>query len=283
MKKVTLITLFALLVQIALSQDKFVEILKTELNRNYAVLNNNPVPAYYISYRIQDIQTQIIHVSFGKLLYKSNPRHQRFFNIDVRVGDYEMDNTREIKGGNQPYVYSNNALVLEDNSVAIQKALWMNTDQTYKDAVKQFENVKANVAVKVASEDKSGDFTKENPEKYYEPPISLKNLKFDTSEWEKKLKKYTEIFYENKDVLNNNAIIEFELVRKYFVDTEGREIAENVYAYRLQISASTVAEDGMALPSDARGLIRKRRGAARRGTASRLLNALFVSIVRYGR
>jgi predicted Zn-dependent protease len=248
MKKITLIPLFALLVQIALSQDKLVEILKTELNRNYTVLKDNPVPAYYISYRVQDIQTQIIHVSFGKLLYKSNPRHHRSFNIDVRVGDYEMDNTREIKGGNQFNAYSNNVLVLEDNPMAIQKTLWINTDKTYKDAVKQFENVKANVAVKVASEDQSGDFTKERPEKYYEPPVPLKNLKFDASEWEKKLKKYTGIFSENKDVLNNTALIEFELVRKYFVDTEGREIAENVYAYRLQISASTVAEDGMALP-----------------------------------
>ncbi|MDR1887215.1 MAG: TldD/PmbA family protein [Prevotellaceae bacterium] len=249
MKKVTLIImLVALVSQAALSQDRFIEILKTELNRNFTVLKDNPVPAYYVSYRVQDMQTHNISASFGKLLYNSNPRHQRLFNVDVRVGDYEMDNTREIKGGNMSNNYSNNDLVLEDNPAAIQKALWRNTDQVYKDAVKQFENVKANVAVKVAAEDKSGDFTKESPEKYFEPPVPLKNFKFDAAEWEHKLKKYTEIFSDNKDVLNNMANIEFGLVRKYFVDTEGREVAENACAYRLHISISTVAEDGMSLP-----------------------------------
>ncbi|MDR2382994.1 MAG: TldD/PmbA family protein [Prevotellaceae bacterium] len=248
MKKMMLLLLFALFSQIAFAQDKLVEILKTELDRNFTVLNDNPVPAYYLSYRVQDIQNHTIRASFGKLLYNSNPRHQRLFNIDVRVGDYEMDNTREIKGGNRYNDYSNNVLVVEDSPAAIQKTLWRVTDQVYKDAVKQFENVKANVAVKVASEDKSGDFTKETPEKYFEPVIPLKNFKFDASEWEKRLKKYSEVFSANKDVLSNTAFFDFELIRKYFVDTEGREIVENTYAYRLQISISTTAEDGMSLP-----------------------------------
>jgi predicted Zn-dependent protease len=248
MRKLTLIVLFALFVHTAFAQDGFIDILKSELNRNYLVLKDNAVPAYYASYRVQDMQTHGIRASFGKLLLNSNLRHQRLFNIDVRVGDYEMDNTREIKGGGRQNMYSNDALALDDNPAAIRQTLWRMTDQVYKDAVKQFENVKANVAVKVASEDKSGDFTEEMPEKYFEPEISLKSFKFDASEWEKKLKKYSEVFYDNKDVLSNTAAFDFELVRKYFVDTEGREIAENTYACRLQISISTTAEDGMTLP-----------------------------------
>jgi predicted Zn-dependent protease len=248
MKKITLITLFALLTQIVQSQDKLSEILKTELNRNFAVLKDNPVPAYYISYRVQDMQMQSIQSSFGQLLYDSNPRHLRLYNIDVRVGNYEMDNTREIKGGSQANNFSNNILVLEDSPVAIRKMLWVDTDKMYKDAVKQFENVKANVAVKVAAEDQSGDFTKEEAEKYYEPPIPIKNFRFEASEWEKKLNKYTAIFSDNKDVLSCRAVIEFELIRKYFIDSEGREVAENTYAYRLLLNASTIATDGMSLP-----------------------------------
>jgi TldD protein len=248
MKRIILFLLFALFSQTVFAQDKLVEILKTELDRNFTVLKDNPVPAYYISYRVQDIQTHSIRTSFGKLLYNSNPLHQRLFNIDVRVGDYEMDNTREIKGGNRYNEYVNNSLVVEDDPVAIQKTLWRTTDEVYKNAVKQFENVKANVAVKVASEDKSDDFTKEDSEKYFEPVIPLKNFKFDASEWEKKLKKYSDVFSANKDVLSNMVNLDFELIRKYFVDSEGREIVENAYAYRLYISIATTAEDGMSLP-----------------------------------
>jgi TldD protein len=248
MRKMTLMLLFAMFSQIAFTQDKFIDILKTELNRNYTVLKDNPVPAYYISYRVQDIQTHNIRTSFGKLLYDSKPRQHRFFNIDVRAGDYEMDNTREIKDGGRNMAFTHEALVLDNNSAAIRKTLWRATDRVYKDAVKQLENVKANVAVKVAAEDKSGDFTKETPEKYFEPAILLKDFKFDASEWEKKLKKYTAVFSANKDVLSNMASMDFELVRKYFVDSEGREVVENAYAYRLQITVSTTAEDGMILP-----------------------------------
>ncbi|MDR3246455.1 MAG: TldD/PmbA family protein [Prevotellaceae bacterium] len=248
MKKGMLMMLFALFSQITFSQDKLVDILKTEVNRNFTILKDGPVPAYYVSYRVQDVQTHQIVASFGKLLFNSNPRHQRLFKVDVRVGDYEMDNTREIKGGNKPTDYSDNQLVLENNPVAIQKALWQNTDKVYKDAVNQFENVKANVAVKVASEDKSGDFSKEGAEKYVEQIIPLKDFKFDASEWEKKLKTYSDVFSKNKDVLSNTVNLNFELIRKYFVDTEGREIVENAYAYRLQINVSTTAEDGMSLP-----------------------------------
>jgi predicted Zn-dependent protease len=249
MKKImSLILLFAMFSPTAFAQDKFTDVLKTELDRNFTVLKDSPVPAYYVSYRVHDMQTHTLRASFGKMLYNSMPSHQKLFNINVRVGDYEMDNTREIKGGGRNNNFSNNALVLDDNPAAIRKTLWRVTDQVYKDAVKQFENVKANVAVKVAAEDKSGDFTKDNAEKYFEPPIPLKNFKLDIPEWEKKLKKYSEVFSGNKDVLSNIAAFDFELVRKYFVDTEGREIAENTYAYRLQISISTTAEDGMALP-----------------------------------
>ncbi|MDR1896594.1 MAG: TldD/PmbA family protein [Prevotellaceae bacterium] len=250
MKKGILLVLFAMFTQISFSQDKLIDILKNEINRNFILLKERPVPAYYMSYRVQDTKRHAITASFGNLTY-SAPLHQRRFNVDIRVGSHEMDNTRELKAGssgNSGNRYENNVLSVEDDPVAIQTELWRNSDQIYKDAVKQFENVKANVAVKVASEDKSNDFTQESSEKYFEKPLQIADLKFDASEWEKKLKQYSNVFSDNKDILNCSANFSVELVRKYFVDTEGREIAENAYSYRIQITALTIAEDGMELP-----------------------------------
>ena len=250
MKKFLLIVLSVFITQGIFAQDEFLKTLKGEVDRNFATLKDQPVPAYYVSYRVYDTEAYYINTSFGKLL-NSSPQRNRLFHAMVRVGNHEMDNTREIKGdnfgGNSSYGGTNN-LVLDNNSLALRMALWNKTDQLYKDAVKQYGNVKANVAVKVASEDKSDDFSKEQTEKYYEKPIPFKNIISDIPKWEEKIKKYSAVFSENKDILNSGAYLSVELVRKYFADTDGAEIAENAYGYRISINASTVAEDGMDLP-----------------------------------
>jgi predicted Zn-dependent protease len=161
-----------------------------------------------------------------------------------------MDNTRELKGnsGGSMMSYAQNTLSFEDKPEAIKNILWENTDQTYKNAMQRYNNVKANVAATVASEDKSDDFTRETPEQYIEPRLQFKDLKFNESEWIKKLKKYGNAFSENKEIFRANTSLNVELVRKYFIDSEGAVIAENAYAFRMQISASSIAEDGMELP-----------------------------------
>ena len=250
MKKGILLLLFASLAQITFSRDNLTNILKGEINRNFALLKDRPVPAYYLAYRVQDLQSHNVSASFGNLLY-SVPRRQRLYNVDIRVGSYEMDNTRELKGsyGRGRGYSQDNELPLDDNELAVRNTLWRNTDIQYKDAVKQFENVKANVAVKVASEDKSNDFSKESPEKHFEKPIaSLKDIDFDADVWEKKLKRYSNVLVANKDVYDGTASLTVEIMRKYFVDTDGTEVAENACAFRLFVNVSTTADDGMQLP-----------------------------------
>ncbi|MDR2473119.1 MAG: TldD/PmbA family protein [Tannerella sp.] len=247
-KKFFSLLLLLLLAQTTFSQDKLIDILKEELNRNFEKLKTEPTPAYYMSYRVQDITSHYLGVSFGELV-GNYPSHNRYFNTDVRVGSYEMDNTREIKGGSGNNLFSGqNPLALDDSPDAIKRALWENTDKTYKDAVRRYDNVKANVAVKVAAEDKSDDFTKETPEQYIEKPIPFKDLKFNEAEWIKKLKKYGNAMSENKIIYQGRATLQVEFVRKYFVNTEGTAVAENTHAFRMHINASTVAEDGMQLP-----------------------------------
>lgn len=250
MKKFPLILLFAFLVKGISAQDEFLKILKSEVDRNLSVLKEQPVPAYYINYRVYDTEAHYIRSSFGKLI-DSSPRRDRLFHATVRVGSHEMDNTREIKGDDFGFGWGyggSNNLVFENNSLALKMALWNKTDQLYKDAVKQYDKVKANVAVKVAAEDKSNDFSVEKPEQYYEKPMPFSALFNDVKKWEDKIRKYSEIFSENKDIINCGASLSVELTRKYFVDTDGAEISENAYAYRISIDASTIAEDGMELP-----------------------------------
>ncbi|MCD7899212.1 MAG: TldD/PmbA family protein [Bacteroides sp.] len=250
MKKLFAVFLLATCSPIVFAQDDFLKIMKEEINRNFAVLQQQPTPAYYLSYRVYEEETYHIQSSFGQIIY-SSPTKNRMLHTMVRVGSHEMDNTREIKvDGIGGYYddFSTINLVLDNNASALQTALWKRTDELYKNATKQYQNVLANVAVKVAAEDQSDDFSKETPEKYYEKPLNSKDVFPDAKLWEEKLKKFSKVFSENKDIIYTNCFFNITLLRKYFVDTEGAEIAENNLGYRISLSAQTIADDGMDLP-----------------------------------
>ena len=252
MKKIFFLLLIIACTQQIMAQNPLLQTLKSEAERNLAELKKQPIPAYYISYRVYDQTAHYITATFGDLTM-SRPNKVRNFNAAVRVGSPEMDNTREIKEGNESgYATYNSSgygtLGIEDNPTAWKTTLWQKTDAMYVEATKRFEKVKANVAVKVSSEDKSNDFSVETPEKYTEKIIHFSDTRFDPKPWEEKLKKYSAIFRENKDIINSSFSFEIELTHKYFADTDGAEIFENRLCYRLGMYASGKADDGMDLP-----------------------------------
>ena len=253
MKKFFLLILINFAVyQIVASQNLLLQTLKNEANRNLAELKKQPVPAYYINYRVNDQTVHFISASFGNIM-QTYPYTQRIFNASLRVGSPEMDNTREIKEGNEQGYASYNSsgygiLGIEDNPTAWRLSLWQKTDALYVEATKRYEKVKANVAVKVSSEDKSPDFSLETSERYIEKLIKFSDAKFDPKVWEEKLKKYSAIFKENKDIISGNVSMTVELSQRYFADTEGAELFENRMSYRLQATAASKADDGMDLP-----------------------------------
>src|SRR5580698_3259510 len=70
---------------------------KTELDRNFEELKKQPVAPYYLSYEIIDSNTVSVSAAFGALVH-SNSNHRRVAHIDIRVGDYALDNTRQVRG-----------------------------------------------------------------------------------------------------------------------------------------------------------------------------------------
>ena len=77
--------------QVIIAQEKLLDIMSSELERNMEVLKNQENPPYYINYRIDDISGFYIKASFGDLI-KSNETKERLLTVMVRVGDNELDN-----------------------------------------------------------------------------------------------------------------------------------------------------------------------------------------------
>ncbi len=206
----------------------------------------DPAP-YFLSYLVTEKEQVRINASRGMLQHRTRNR-ARWLDVEVRVGDYEFDNTRQIRGGRDGFerFWSSRAaaLPIEDDLTALRQMLWLETDKKYKEAVESFIQVKTNAAVKVKEEDASADFSREAPQRFLGTPV---RLAIDAALWESQLKTLSRAFNAFPQIYNGEASLEAETLTRYFVDSEGATILEsNVYA-RVGLLAQTKAEDGMDL------------------------------------
>src|SRR5688572_8733892 len=143
-----------------------VSILQSELSRNVDVLTQQPVPAYYAAYTLHDLRSTQILASFGAI-DRSDDNRQRFATVEVRVGDYQLDNTHPIRGevrALSPRLVQI-SLPLTDDEKPIRLALWRATDRGYKQASEALTRVRTNVAAKVQDENPAPDFSREEDRK----------------------------------------------------------------------------------------------------------------------
>ena len=230
--------------------DPLVSILTDELRRNMEGLKREATPPYFASYTVYDVQSAYVRASFGALIGRSQQR-SRSAVVDVRVGDYGLDNTREIRGDMMGGFrgFSRTALPLPgtqgEPADAVRAVLWRATDRKFKQAIERFTKVKTNVAAKVQDGVDVADLSREPPQTFTEP---VRPAPADVTPWEGRLRRISAPFGEQPLVLTSDASLTVETTRRYFVSTEGSKIVTSSTTARLMISATTKAADGMELP-----------------------------------
>jgi predicted Zn-dependent protease len=234
------------------AQDKFLDLLTDEMNREMNVLKSQESPPYYMNYRVDDVRRFSVSASFGNIT-NSDESHKRYLTVMLRVGSNTLDNTHEIRGDQLGEIFGripqNNPIPVDDDETAIRQVIWNVTNDEYRSAADKFAKVKANVAVKVTAEDTSADFSIQNAKvSFFEEPLSPKDYSFDKSVWEDKLKRYSKILLKEKDIYEGDASVNFSVERKYFVSTEGAKIVQNRFGVRLYVGATIKSNDGMELP-----------------------------------
>jgi len=233
----------------AQAADPVLAAMRQELDRSFRNLKKGSVPPYFLSYQLTDNRALQIISSFGALTSVDEHR-TRLVDIDLRVGDYALDNTHPLRGGNYSFSdfgdpFARETMPLENDSLPLRMALWYATEKKYKNAVERLAQVKANVQVKAAPEDISGDFSHADVENHFEPEAQFS---FDRAAWEDRVRKYTAPFAGHPEIIEARAHVIAELETRRYVNTEGSEVRMSSPFYRLIISASAKAEDGMELP-----------------------------------
>ncbi len=246
MYRVTILALSAVIFPLAAQQSSspVMDAMKAELERSLSTLKSQPVPAYYIGYQITETHNYMVSGEFGRLENNTENR-RRQVDIDLRVGDYNMDNTREIRGEFNFGRFSSAPVPIDNDPDAIREVLWHLTDQRYKDALQQFTKVKTNVQVKVAAEDSSPDFSHEVPQQYSEPVV---DIHLNRAAWEDKVRKYTAPFAKYANIYQAVSYLQSEVETSWFVNTEGTLIQTSQPGFHLFVMATSKASDGMELP-----------------------------------
>ena len=241
------------LAQTTSPEDPLLNIVETELHREVSEFSKASQPPYYISYRVHDIHSATVRSSFGSLI-DSNTDHSRMMVTDCKVGDYSFDDSHPVTGYDRfdyPQGYysprdGRNELALDNNEKAIALALWQSTQNAYRRALSKFNALKNSELVK--TEKPVADFSKEKPVVSIDPPIAELSTLFDQKDWERRIRKFSEPFLRNENIVDADAYLSFGTERKYFISSEGSRIVQNrTFAY-LFINASVLAEDGDVLP-----------------------------------
>jgi predicted Zn-dependent protease len=221
--------------------------LETELARTMDGLASKPVPPYYLAYAVYETETSRLGAAFGAATQDATSR-RRLLSIDLRVGDRTFDNTHAMRGDFGSRFSSMREAVevpLDDDADAVRSIVWRETERRYRQAVEALAKVKSNRAVKVEEEDKSADFSVEDPVIDSEPPAVIS---FDRDAWRAKLKRCSAVFAGDPHLLEGQATFEVTTVRRTLVSSEGTRIETSQTSARLALYAMTKAEDGMELP-----------------------------------
>ena len=227
-------------------QNALLGILRAELHRNVDVLKQQTVPAYYAAYTLHDTRTTQILASFGAI-DRSDENRQRLATVEVRVGDYELDNTHPIRGDMraQSPRLAQVSLPLSDEEKPIRLALWRATDRSYKQASEALTRVRTNVAAKVQDENPAPDFSREEAQQHVSEAVSYS---IDIQAWEARLRRVSAVFSEDPLVLRSQVSLTVEADNRYYVNSEGSQVATGTVGGRIFIQGVSKAEDGMELP-----------------------------------
>jgi len=210
-----------------------------ELERNFETLQEEEKPPFYLSYEIVEDDVIQVSGSYGEITRDLDVLN-RVLTIDLRVGTPELDNTRVDRTPQRV----NFGSISVDAEQPLKVALWNATNSSFRSALSQLTRVESEVQATVEEEDKTGDFAAMPKEDHRGGSLQLATV---SESFREKVKRYGLPFKYEDHIQSNSVSIVGEIETRWFVNSEGTKIYTSEAYYRINISATTKAEDGMEL------------------------------------
>ena len=189
---------------------------------------------YYIDYQVTEIQDNIVDATLGALRTDQVNRG-RLVRVVVRIGDYKQDSYFGEGMGALETMPSDN------DEMALRRQLWLATDKAYKSALSGFTEKQA--ALKsMETENDLADFSEE---KSAQSVRDLAKLDVDLDRWKQTLRATSDLFRSDPALEMSDAMLNFRVLNRYFVNTEGTVTRSGKTIFTLLFSGSDQADDGM--------------------------------------
>lgn len=224
--------------------DHTLEAMQDEMNRSVARLQ---VPGqqkpFYIEYRILDLDIRSITASFGTLLSSTHTR-VRQMDVNVRVGDYQLDSSNFVSdNGFQGFLGSTGQVGIDRDYHSLRQDLWLATDQAYKEALVQYSNKKAFLN-SLARPPEIADFSKAQPVVEVQP---LLTPDWTSRNWEDEARDASKMLRGFPDLYGNRVHYYLVYTTYYFLTSEGTKLRIPHCVAGIEASLDTQAVDGMPL------------------------------------
>ena len=221
------------------------EILERTLEDAMSQLSRLPEPPYYLAYAITEQRSLSLVGSNGSFAGESR-ESDRMLDIDIRVGSMRLDNTHKIRDASwfsepdRPKLW---VPVVDDLDV-LRRLILIDTDDAYRQALRQLIKVRANDVVKVEREDTSDDFSPAPPARHTR---TLPEPTLDEARWRDLLREASTVYLGYPHIYNSNVEVSFAMTRRTLVNTDGARIQDGSNQYRFTTWATTTAPDGMRI------------------------------------
>ena len=222
--------------------------LRDELTRSLNQLRLAGVGGpYFVAYRVDEVSSTTVSAQFGSLLGEVDS-HRRYFSAEVRVGDYQLDNTNFFTfPGSAAGVGSSRGgtaqLPLDDDYRELRRQIWLTTDGAYKQAVEDLSRKQAALQNKTR--------TQEIPDFSHEPARTIVDEApappLDVAAARTLVRQLSALFRQMPEIYTSEVRLERTEVLTRYLNSEGTTFLRRGAELSLVVEAETQAADGMPL------------------------------------
>jgi len=202
---------------------------------------------YFISYLVREVKSKGSSATFGSLL-NSGEGHSRDLSVEVRVGDYDLDNTNfrsySFGGSGVVRMYGGSMqLPLEDDYDELRRSIWLATDGAYKKALEDLAKKRATLQNKTRTEE-IPDFSREEAVTEVDEmaPAAL-----DLDALDQRVRQLSDLFREMPDIYTSRVRLNGTNTSIRYLNSEGSSFSRTSSSLTFTAVAATQAADGMPL------------------------------------
>ena len=221
--------------------DVILRAMRDELHRSLGLRLVNLDAPYFISYQIEDGEFFTGSATLGALV-GSNHSRARIPRVQVRVGNYDFDNTNYIGSGFMGSRYDVERFPLDDDYLLLRRFLWLSTDQTFKAAVEAISRKRAALKNLSASDSPLPDFAKAEPNRVI---LDIAKTPFDDAPWLARVRSLSAEFARFPQIAASSVDYSATRAIQYLVTSEDTEVRQPEAFMQLRARAVGLAPDGM--------------------------------------